>query len=56
LILPSLDCAAKNAAVKAKHGVEVNNTQYEVVDFPNLDHRVRKAAGLHCTTSRIGRA
>jgi hypothetical protein len=56
LVLPSLDCTAKNTAVEAKHGVEVNNTQYQVVKFPNLDHRVRKAAGLHGTASRIGRA
>jgi hypothetical protein len=56
LVLPPLDCAAKNAAVEVKHGVEVCDTQYEVVDFPNVDHYVHKAAGSNCTTSRIDRA
>jgi len=48
LVLPSLDCTAKDVAVEAKHGVEVCDTQYEVVEFPNPDHRVRNVKGLRC--------
>jgi hypothetical protein len=38
LVLASLDRTSENSAVEAKHAVEVDNTQYKMVDFANADH------------------
>lgn len=42
LILAPLDCAAKGATVEMKHAIEVDNAQYKMVDFANVDHGLRK--------------
>jgi hypothetical protein len=38
LVLASLDRTSENPTVEAKHAVEVDNTQYKMVDFANADH------------------
>ncbi len=44
-VLASLYRTSESAAVKAKHAVEVDNAQYQMVDFADLDHRVREVGG-----------
>jgi hypothetical protein len=44
-VLPSLYRTPENAAVKAKHAVEVDNAQYKMVDFADMDHGVREVGG-----------
>jgi hypothetical protein len=44
-VLASLHRTSESAAVEAKHAVEVDNAQYEMVDFANTDHRVREVGG-----------
>jgi hypothetical protein len=44
-VLASLYRTSESAAVKAKHAVEVDNAQYQMVDFANSDHRVREVGG-----------
>jgi hypothetical protein len=38
LVLASFHRTSECAAVEAKHAVEVNNAQHEVIDFADLNH------------------
>lgn len=38
-VLAPLYRTSESAAVEAKHAVEVDNAQYNMVDFANADHR-----------------
>ena len=44
-VLTSLYRTSESATVEAKHAVEIDNAQYEMVDFANTNHRVRKVSG-----------
>ena len=44
-ILPPLDGATEHVTIKAKHLVEVDNTQHKMVDFTNVDHGIDDFAG-----------
>jgi hypothetical protein len=44
-VLASLYRTSESAAVEAKHAVEVDDAQYKMVDFANMDHRVRDVGG-----------
>jgi hypothetical protein len=36
VVLPTLNSASQNAAVKAKHEVQVANAEYQMINFTNL--------------------
>jgi len=42
VVLASLYRTSESTAVEAKHAVEVDNAQHEMVDFANTDHRARE--------------
>jgi len=45
VVLTSVHCAAKNVAIKAKHGLEVDDAKHKMVDFANMDHGSLRARG-----------
>jgi hypothetical protein len=38
-LLPPLDRAPKHLAIEMQHALEVDDSQHEVIDFPDLDPR-----------------
>jgi hypothetical protein len=38
-LLPALDRASQHITVKVKHWVQINHAQYQVINFPNPNHR-----------------
>ena len=38
LVAPALDRAPERSDVKLDHGLQINDTQHQVIDFANVDH------------------